>query len=90
MDSPHTRQSIREGDFCEGGGFTLAERVAMIGCTMADDEDEICGGASRRLRVTAAILSVVKVDSAEAIVDSAEVIAASVIRSWACSIGMFE
>ena len=82
MDSPHTRQSSR-GDLCEGGGFALSEKAAMIGCAaMAGDGDKIGGGASRRLRVTAAILSVVKVDSVEAM-------AASVIRSWACSIGMF-
>jgi hypothetical protein len=67
---------------CEGGGFTLSEKATMIGCTMAGDDDKIGGGASRRLRLTAAILSVVKVDSVEAM-------AASVIRSWACSIGMF-
>ena len=79
MDSPHTQQSSR-GDFCEGGGVALSERAAMIGCMVtAGDGDKIGGGANRRLRVTAAILSVVKVDSAEAI-------AASVIRSWACSI----
>ena len=82
MDSPHTRQSSR-GDLCEGGGFALSEKAAMIGCMVtAGDGDKIGGGASRRLRVTAAILSVVKVDSVEAM-------AASVIRSWACSIGMF-
>jgi hypothetical protein len=54
----------------------------MIGCTMAGDDNKIGGGASRRLRLTAAILSVVKVDSVEAM-------AASVMRSWACSIGVF-
>ncbi len=54
----------------------------MIGFTMAGDDDKIGGGASRRLRLTAAILSVVKVDSVEAM-------AASVMRSWACNIGMF-
>ena len=82
MDSPHTRQSIRGGDLCEGGGFTLSEKAAMIGFTMAGDDDKIGGGASRRLRLTAAILRVVKVDSVEAM-------AASVMSSWACSIGMF-
>ena len=82
MDSPHTRQSSR-GDLCEGGGVALSEKAAMIGCiATAGDGDKIDGAASRRLRVTAAILSVVKVDSVEAM-------AASVIRSWACSIGMF-
>ena len=84
MDSPHTRQSIRGGDLCEGGGFTLSEKAAMIGCTMTGDGDNIGGGASRRLnpRVAAEALSVVKVDSVEAM-------AASVMRSWACNIGMF-
>ena len=65
MDSPHIRQSSR-GDLCEGGGFALSEKAAMIGCTMAGDGDKIGGGASRRLRVTAETLSVVKVDSVEA------------------------
>ena len=67
---------------CEGDGFALFEKAAMVGLTMAGDGEKIGGGANRRLRLTAAILSVVKVDSVEAI-------AASVIRSWACSSGIF-
>ena len=82
MVSPHTRQVIRGCDCFERDDFALCEKAAIFGFAMAGDDDKIGGGASMRLRFTACTLSVVKVDSVEAM-------AASVRSSWACSIGMF-
>ncbi len=48
MDSPHTRQGIRGGDLCEGGGFTLSEKAATEDMAATEDDD---AGSSMRLRL---------------------------------------